>query len=350
MRVILIGLGTVGQGVAELLARHRDLYAQKIGEPIELAGALVRDPAKPREVELPASCRLTADPDELFVLEADLMIEAAGGVEFGAAQIRRALERGLDVVTANKAAVARHGTELFTLAERERRRLGIEATVAGGVPIVEMLTTCLASNAIASIAGITNGTCHFIIRAMERGRSYDEALAEAQQLGFAEADPTLDVSGRDSAEKLAILASLAFGAPVPVDAIPCKSIQGLAPDDLGDAHEQGMRVRLLGVAHRAADRTLELYNGPCLVPADSLLGRCPPEEMAAVVQGDAVPAMALAGFGAGRFPTASAVVADVIKLAASRSDREGRLNPWPIGVPPPALAPIVRDASWPVVA
>ncbi|MEM1165950.1 MAG: homoserine dehydrogenase [Planctomycetota bacterium] len=351
MRAIMIGFGTVGQGVCELLIRHRDRYAARLGEPIELAGILVRDAAKPREVAPPPGCVVTDDPHQLFTQPADMLIEVAGGVDTALPHHARALDAGLDIVTANKALVAARGNQLFAHAERTHRRIGIEATVAGGVPILETITTCLAANHITTVAGITNGTCHFIIRAMEQGRDYADALAEAHRIGFAEADPTLDVSGRDSVEKLAIMAALAFGGAVDVDAIPSRGVDQLTLEELHDADEQGMAIRLLGLARRPDDpgAPVELVNGPCLVPKDSPLGRCPADEMAVLVQGDAAPRMLIAGAGAGRFPTASAVVADVLKLAQLRGAREGTLNPWPTESLSIAPAPAGDDAM-PVVA
>ncbi|MEM9081993.1 MAG: homoserine dehydrogenase [Planctomycetota bacterium] len=335
MRISLIGFGTVGQGVAMLLQKHRELYASRVGETLELSSVLVRDASKKRDIELPSGVALTDDVDAFWDIDADLVVEVAGGVEAGFETAMRSLERGSDLVTANKAMIAAKGSEVYAKAESLGRRIGIEATVAGGVPILNMITTAMAANQIDSITGITNGTCHYIIRAMEQGQTYDEALAKATEIGFAEADPTLDVSGRDSVEKLAIMATLAFGGGVNVDEIRCDGITELTPGIVELAQSLGYSVRLVGYAQRT-EKGVGLRNGPMLVPVESTLGRCPAEEMAVEVRADAVSLMTVGGAGAGRFPTASAVVADVIEVARARfagGSSAGRLNHWPADAP-----------------
>jgi homoserine dehydrogenase len=245
------------------------------------------------------------------------------------------------VVTANKAMLAVHAPALFELAERKRRRLFFEAAVAGGVPVIQLVTQALAANKITAFAGILNGTCNFILTQMTRGGSYESALKEAQRLGFAEADPTLDVSGRDSVEKLSILASLVFGGSVAPDKILYDGITKITTDDLKSAAAVGATIKLIASARRT-EHGIELWNGPTLLPVDSPLGRITGAEMGLLVKADAVSHMFIAGEGAGRFPTASAVVADILDAARLFDSRPaGRLNAWPVGAPAARIAPMM---------
>jgi homoserine dehydrogenase len=342
LRVAIVGLGTVGQGVVDLLRRHAALYERRCGRGIDVVAALVRDVARPREVPLPPGVLVTSNVDEFFGVPADIVVEVAGGVDAARAIIERALSNGRDVVTANKALVAAHGPSLFERAEKHRRRLAFEAAVAGGVPVIQTVTTALGANEVRSFAGILNGTCNFILTAMAAGGTYNEALAEAQRRGFAEADPTLDVSGRDSVEKLAILASLAFGGPVSPDRITCEGITKLTAEDVRDAAKRGLALKLLALGTRT-DRGLELWNGPTLIPADNPLARVNGSDMGLLVHADAVKRLFIAGDGAGRFPTASAVVGDILDVARTMGARpDGPLNVWPVGAPAPTLAPLME--------
>lgn len=341
MRISIIGLGTVGQGVVALLERHGDLYAQRCGSPLQIVAALVRDAARSREFTPGGGAIVTSDPEAFFGVPSDLVVEVAGGIEPARTHVLRALRSGCDVVTANKALVGAHGEELFAAAEGVRRRLFFEAAVAGGVPAVAFVMRGLAANRLRALLGIYNGTCNFIISAMEAGGNYAEALREAQRLGFAEADPTLDVSGRDSAQKLAIMATLAFGGAVHPDAIECEGVEKLTPKDIGDAAGRGQRIRLVACAGVRPDGAVMLWNGPTLVDADSALGACTGSNMAIMAYGDAVSWASSAGDGAGRFPTASAVVGDILEIARLRELRPkaGRLNDWPTGAKPLRVAP-----------
>ena len=342
MRISIIGLGTVGQGVVALLERHRDLYAQRCGCQLQIVAAMVRDASRRREFTPGAGALVTSDREAFFATPSDLVVEVAGGIEPARTHQLEALRSGRDVVTANKALIAAHGEELFAAAEGARRRLFFEAAVAGGVPAVAFVQRALAANRLHALLGIYNGTCNFIISAMERGGSYAEALAEAQRRGFAEADPTLDVSGRDSVQKLAIMATLAFGGAVHPDAIECEGVEKLTPKDISNAAARGMRIRLVACAAARPDGSVMLWNGPTLVDASSALGSCTDANMAIMAYGDAVSWASSAGDGAGRFPTASAVVGDILEIARLRELRPqtGRLNDWPTGAQP------LRTANW----
>lgn len=341
MRIAIIGLGTVGQGVVALLERHADLYAQRCGSRLRVVAALVRDAARAREFSPRDGALVTSNADQFFSVASDLVVEVAGGIEPARTHVLRALRSGRDVVTANKALVGAHGEELFTVAEHSRRRLLFEAAVAGGVPAVAFVTRGLSANRLRALLGIYNGTCNFIISAMEQGGGYADALREAQRLGFAEADPTLDVSGRDSVQKLAIMATLAFGGAVHPDAIECEGVERLTPADIAKAVESDKRIRLVACAGIRADGAVMLWNGPTLVEAHSTLGACIGSNMAIMAYGDAVAWASSAGDGAGRFPTASAVVGDILEVARLRELRPaaGRLNDWPTGAPPLRVVP-----------
>lgn len=340
LRIAIVGLGTVGQGVVELLRRNADQYASRCGRGLQVAAALVRDSFLPREFS-PRGAVITSDPEAFWRVPSDLIVEVAGGVDPARAVVTRALESGRDVVTANKALLAIHAPSLFELAERKRRRLFFEASVAGGVPVIQLVTQALSANTITAFAGILNGTCNFILTQMARGGSYESALKDAQRLGFAEADPTLDVSGRDSVEKLSILASLAFGCAIPPDKILYDGITRVTTDDLKSAAAIGASIKLIASARRT-DHGIELWSGPTLLPNDSPLAKVSGAEMALLAKADAVSHMFISGDGAGRFPTASAVVSDILDCARLFDSRPaGRLNPWPIGAPPARIAPMM---------
>ncbi|MEM8834319.1 MAG: homoserine dehydrogenase [Planctomycetota bacterium] len=334
MRIGMIGYGTVGQGVSALLQRHREDYTRHTGAPVSLATILVRDASRMRDVEPPPGCELTDDPEAFFATPFDMLVEVAGGLDPAEDSLVRALSDGRDVVTANKALIAAKGEALFAHAEKNRARIGIEATVAGGVPVIEPLTSSLAANRIDFFAGIVNGTCNFILDRLIAGDSYDDAVREAQRLGYAEADPTLDVSGRDSLEKLAIIATIAFVGRVELDAITTRGIEGLSANDAARARDAGCAIKLLALARRDESNRVSLHNGPVLVPMEHPLARVPGADMGVLFGGDAMSNAFIAGSGAGRFPTASAVVADILRLASMSARRSGTLNRWPIDAAP----------------
>jgi homoserine dehydrogenase len=319
IRVAIVGLGTVGTGVARLLLDFGDRTARRAGLTPWLEQVVVRDIEKPRDVELPQGVlsndltRITSDPRIKAVA---LLV---GGLEPARSIMLRLLEAGKDVVTANKALLAEHGPELFDRARELGRSIAFEATVAGGIPIITNLSQCLTANQILSLTGILNGTSNFILTRMEeQGETYAEALAEAQRRGYAEADPTLDVDGTDSAQKLAILAHLAFGARVPWREIPRQGIDILDRADLRFAKELGYRIKLLAMAELVADG-LELYVSPTLVKCGTPLAEVRGVYNAVSVVGDAVGKLFFHGLGAGQMPTASAVVADLVDTLVGRT-------------------------------
>jgi homoserine dehydrogenase len=317
--VAIVGLGTVGTGVARLLLDHGDRTARHAGRTLWLKKAVVRDLNKPRDVDLPAGV-LTGSVDEV-ILDPEITVVAhlIGGLEPARTIMLRLLESGKDIVTANKALLSEHGPELFMRARELGRTIAFEAAVAGGIPIVANISQCLSANQIYSLEGILNGTSNFIITQMdERGTPYAQAVREAQALGYAESDPTMDVDGTDAAQKLAILSHLAFGATVDWSEIPRLGIDGLDPDDLKYAGELGYRIKLLAVANLAEDG-LELSVTPTLLPIGTPLAEVRNAFNAIRVMGDAVGPVFYHGLGAGQMPTASAVVADLIDTAVGRT-------------------------------
>jgi homoserine dehydrogenase len=318
MKIGMVGLGTVGTGVARVLRDQPNRIARHAGHRLELARVVVRDMAKPRSIALPPDLvtdqveRLIADP------EIPIAIELMGGVEPARTIVLNLLKNGKSVVTANKALLAEHGPELFDCARNMGRSIAFEAAVCGGIPIIANLGQSLAANQITSLRGILNGTSNFIVSRMdERNSSYAAAVAEAQRRGFAEADPTLDVDGTDAAQKLAILAHLAFGARVDWRDIPRTGIDQLDPADLRYARELGYRVRLLAVAELGED--LELHVSPTLVRMGRPLAEVREAYNAVRIVGDVVGSVFFHGLGAGQMPTASAVLADLIDTAVGRA-------------------------------
>ena len=321
LNIALIGCGTVGGGVAKLLLEQPDRLAARAGRPLVLRRVVVRDLDKPRAVGLPREM-LTTDLQQVARDPGiQVAVELAGGVDWARRAVLTLLESGKDVVTANKALLAQHGAEVFDAARRHGRAVAFEASVAGGVPIIAALTHGLAANQILSIQGILNGTSNFILTAMTEGaRSYADALADAQQRGYAEADPTLDVNGADAAHKLAILAHIAFGVPVPLSAIERRGIADVDPLDVRFAGELGYVIKLLAEAF-LLDGQLALHVSPVLLRRMAPLAQVRGAYNAIYVVGDAVGDVLFYGQGAGQMPTASAVVADLIDLAVGRAQR-----------------------------
>jgi homoserine dehydrogenase len=318
-KVGLIGLGTVGSGVARLLTEHADRIARRAGRPVRLAWVAVRDLKKPRQVGL-GGIPVTDQPQRLIDdPELDVVVEAMGGVEPALPYVLGALAAGKHVVTANKALLAEHGAQIFKQARTAGRAVAFEGSVGGGIPIVQAIGFALAANQIQSLAAILNGTCNFILTKMTGdGMPYDEALKEAQRLGFAEADPTLDVDGTDTAHKLAILAQLAFETDVQIDAIPRQGIDRLHLADLKYAGELSYAIKLLALAKLSA-AGLELRVAPTLVKRGTPLAEVRGAYNAIRVVGDAVGDTLFYGRGAGAMPTASAVVGDVIDVVTGRA-------------------------------
>lgn len=318
-KVGIVGLGTVGSGVARLLLDYGDRTARHAGRTLWLEKVVVRDVSKPRDCTLPKGVlsddlkTITGNP------EITTVAHLVGGLEPARSIMIALLESGKDVVTANKALLAEHGPELFDLARELGRSIAFEASVAGGIPIIANISQCLSANQIESLTAILNGTSNFILTQMEEQEwDYAEALREAQRLGYAEADPTMDVDGTDTAQKLAILSHLAFGARVHWRDIPRRGIDTLDIADMNYAKELGYRIKLLAVAELEPDG-LELHVSPTLVKIGTPLAEVRGAFNAISVVGDAVGPVFFHGLGAGQMPTASAVVADMIDTVVGRT-------------------------------
>jgi homoserine dehydrogenase len=312
----LAGLGTVGSAVVRLLAQHRDALAQRCGRAIDVVAVSARDPARTRDLG-GATPRWVADPVALATdPEIDVFVELMGGEGDPAKRaVEAALSGAKSVVTANKALLAKHGFELATLAEQNGVALNFEAAVGGAIPIVKTLREGLAGNSLARVYGILNGTCNYILTRMEQERlSFAECLKDAQRLGYAEADPTFDVEGFDTAQKLAILASIAFGTQVNPEAVFVEGISSIAAEDLEAASELGYRVKLLGVAVRTA-QGIEQRVHPTMVPKESAIAQVMGVTNAVSIDAEGILPITLVGPGAGGDATASAVVTDLSDIA-----------------------------------
>jgi homoserine dehydrogenase len=312
----LLGIGTVGGGVLKIHRQNRAGLEAKAGCRLRIAAVADRDVTSPRAGLTLADWPLTTDVDRVLTDPAvAVVIELIGGLEPARTFILRAIAAGKHVVTANKALVATHGRELFEAARRRGVLLGFEAAVAGGVPIIRALRDGLAANRIVSLYGIVNGTSNYILTKMtEEGQEFREALREAQAAGYAEADPTLDIEGIDSAHKLQILASLAFRTPVDLKEIHTEGISAISAEEIANARELGYRIKLLAIA-KAADGGLEARVHPTMIPAASPLSTVSGVFNAIFVEGDAVGDQMFYGKGAGQMPTASAVWSDAIEFA-----------------------------------
>jgi homoserine dehydrogenase len=316
LRVGIAGLGTVGGGLLRLLAAHGSDLAARIGREVEIAGVSARHRDRDRGVDI-SGLAWFDDPVALAgSAEVDIFVELIGGEDGPAkAAIQAALARGASVVTANKALLARHGTELATLAEANGATIGFEAAIAAGIPIVKAIRESLTGNAIARVYGILNGTCNYILTTMEEeGREFGEVLAEAQAKGYAEADPSFDIGGIDTAHKLALLTSLAFGTQVDLDAVYVEGIADITAADIEAAADFGYRIKLLGVAQRT-ESGIEQRVHPTLVRQGSAIAEVGDVYNAVVAEGDFVGEVMLSGRGAGAGPTASAVAADIVDIA-----------------------------------
>ena len=316
VRLGLAGFGTVGQGLVSILTESSDWIERRLGRPVRVAAAAVRDPGKPRPVALPEGTRITANPLELAAAEdVDIVVELMGGLTSAYDLIRLALTSGKHVVTANKHLLAERGEELFALAAAKGVGLYYEASVCGGIPIVQTLKESLAGNHILAVTGILNGTSNFILSRMtKKGLSYAEALKKAQKKGYAEADPTLDVEGLDAAHKLIVLIRLAYGRDYPLAALPVTGVTAITPLDIAYAREFGCEVKLIGQA-KMADGKIMAGVHPMLLSKSYLLAQVSGAFNAVRVVGDAVGAVMLYGQGAGGRPTGSAVLADIMALA-----------------------------------
>jgi homoserine dehydrogenase len=319
--IALVGCGTVGGGVARLLLEQPERLAARAGRELVLRRVVIRDPHKERVECLPRSLLTTSLDDALRDPSIQIVAELVGGVDWARRAVLAVLEAGKDVVTANKALLATRGAEVFDTARRHGRAVAFEASVAGGIPIIAALTQGLAANQILALQGILNGTCNFILTNMtEEGTAYADALAEAQRLGYAEADPTLDVDGTDASHKLAILSQIAYGVAVPPEKIARRGIDGIDAADIRFAGELGYVIKLLAEAFQG-NEGLALHVSPVLLRKTTPLAQVRGAYNAIHVVGDAVGDTFYYGRGAGSMPTASAVTADIIDLAVGRAQR-----------------------------
>ncbi|MBX9609606.1 MAG: homoserine dehydrogenase [Gammaproteobacteria bacterium] len=310
----VLGLGTVGCGTLNVLARNRDEIARRAGRNIEVVAAAARDLARKRPISV-EGIRLTDDPysvvDDPSI---EIVVELIGGTDPARELVLRALDNGKDVVTANKALIALHGNEVFARAQAQGLTVAFEAAVAGGIPVIKTLREALAGNTVEWLAGIINGTCNFMLTAMyERGANFADVLAEAQALGYAEADPSFDIDGIDAAHKLTILASIAFGIPLQFAKVHVEGIRSLTLEDVRHADQLGYRIKHLAFAKRGAEG-IELRVHPTLVPRRVMLAHVNGVMNGILLRGDAVGPLLLSGAGAGADATASSVVADIVDV------------------------------------
>lgn len=314
IKVGLLGLGVVGGGTWKVLARNAGEISRRAGRNIEVTRVAVRDLAKARAL-LGDAVELGTDPFAVVRDPSiDIVVELIGGDTLARELVLEAIAKGKHVVTANKALLAKHGTEIFAAASAKGVMVAFEAAVAGGIPIIKAMREGLTANRIEWVAGIINGTTNFILSEMRsRGLPFATVLAEAQKLGYAEADPTFDIEGVDAAHKLTLLASLAFGIPVQFDKAHIEGISKLASEDIKLAERLGYRIKLLGITKRRPNG-IELRVHPALVPSSSLLANVEGAMNAVLVRGDAVGQTLYYGKGAGEEPTASAVVADIVDV------------------------------------
>lgn len=345
VNVAIVGMGTVGTGVAKVLLREPDRITRRAGRPVQLRRAVVKNLQRPRDIQLPEGV-LTDDVQQVISdKDVHVAIHLVGGIHPAREIMLALLDSGKDVVTANKALLCEHGDELFAAARERGRTIAFEAAVAGGIPIIAVVGQCLAANQITSISAILNGTSNFILTRMVRENwSYQQALTSAQELGYAEADPTLDIDGTDAAQKLVVLTQLAFGMKVPLSAFPRQGIDTLELADLTYATELGYTVKLLAVS-RLVDGQLEMHVLPTLVRRHSPLAEIHGAFNAIALVGDVVGETWYSGPGAGQMPTASAVVADLIDTVAGRTRLTfPRLEIWR-EKPPFAIQPSEKIVS-----
>jgi homoserine dehydrogenase len=331
VKVGLVGFGTVGCGVAKLILEDADSIAAKTGLRLELACVVDIDTESPRPIKLPDAV-LTNDPDRLLKDDSiQIGVELVGGTDAAKDIQLKMLAAGKDVVTANKALLAEHGNELYRAAHKNDRCIAFEASCAGGIPIVSGIRTGLAANEIRAMYGIVNGTCNYILSNMTaRDEDFSKALTQAQEKGYAEADPTLDISGGDSAHKLAILASIAFGYEIKLEDIFVEGIEAISKDDIRYGGEMGYVLKLLAIGQKDKQNRVSLRVHPSFIAKDNSLARVDGPFNAVSIFGSAVGQVTYYGRGAGMMPTASAVVSDIIDVALGNSAttfRHLRLQP-----------------------
>jgi homoserine dehydrogenase len=329
--VAVIGFGTVGTGVVRLLLEDPDRLAGAAGCRLQLRRVCDVDLDRPRDVAVPAGL-LTSDAEACLAdPDVHVVVETVGGTTVAVDLMKEALAAGKDVVTANKAALAKRGQELFEAARRADRSISFEASCAAGIPIIRAVRDGLVANRLLAVTGILNGTCNYILSRMtSTGAAYDDALAQAQAKGYAEADPTLDVSGEDARHKLAILAALGFGTQVDLDDVYVEGIEGVSPHDIQFGAQLGYVLKLLAIGRASADG-LSLRVHPTFIPDTSPLATVSGADNAVLVTGHAVGDTFYTGPGAGELPTASSIVADVIDVALGRARQTFRHVAWLAG-------------------
>jgi homoserine dehydrogenase len=336
LKIGVAGLGTVGASVVQLLEKHAGQIERRTGRSLTVTAVSARNRTRDRGIDTSGFTWFDNPLTMAKEAELEIFVELIGGEDGPAEQsVRAALSRGVHVVTANKALIAKHGVDLARVAEANNACLNYEAAVAGGIPIVKTMRESLAGNEVSRVYGILNGTCNYILTRMEaEGISFEDCLADAQRLGYAEADPTFDIEGNDTAHKLAILTSLAFGTEIDADSIFMEGITSITTADIQAADELGFRIKLLGVAQRT-DTGIEQRVHPTMVPKSSAIARIDGVLNAVAVDGDYVGEIVLVGPGAGGNATASSVVADITDIA--RGDQTPVL-----GMPATDLVPYER--------
>lgn len=333
LKIGIAGLGNVGASVFQLLAEHGELLLDRTGRDIRVTAISARSKGKNRNIDISSvkwhdnAVDIANDPD------VDVVVELIGGADGTAHElVKAALERGKPVVTANKALLGKRGAEILSLLKKSKGSVSFEAAVAGGIPVIKGLREGLAANRVKAVFGILNGTCNFILSEMSQtGRDFADVLKEAQDKGYAEADPSFDIDGIDAAHKLSILSGLAFGCVPDVDHIEIRGIRNITPLDIAFAHDLGYRIKLLGIA-RQTEKGVEQSVEPCLVPKDSPIAAVEGALNAVYVDGDYVGKVLMMGYGAGGNPTASAVVADIVDVARGRALPLLAMDPGKIGL------------------
>ncbi|WP_176083211.1 homoserine dehydrogenase [Martelella sp. HB161492] len=340
LKIGVAGLGTVGASLVRIIHERQNSLAVACGRPIKVVAVSARDRTKDRGVDLSGMTWFDSAAEMARVADIDVLVELVGGASGIAREaVEAALERGLHVVTANKALLADCGVELATLAEDKGVLLNFEAAVAGGIPVIKAIRESLTGNNISRVYGIMNGTCNYILTRMEReGLSFDACLKEAQRLGYAEADPTFDIEGNDTAHKLAILTSLAFGCQISADDIYLEGISNITLEDIQAASELGYRIKLLGVAQRT-EGGIEQRVHPTMVPHDTVIAQVDGVTNAVALESDVLGDLLMVGPGAGGNATASAVLGDIADIAKSRP---GEQRVPALGRPARSLEPYRR--------
>jgi homoserine dehydrogenase len=336
LRLGLAGLGNVGASLARLIEAKSDALASRASRAIEIVAVSARDRTRDRGVDV-SGFEWFDDPVQMASqAQIDVFVELIGGADGPAHEaVKAALGRGIPVVTANKALLAHHGVSLARLAARKGTQILFEAAVAGGIPIIKTMRESLSGNDVSRVYGILNGTCNYMLTRMEaEGIAFDDCLADAQRLGYAEADPTFDIGGFDAAHKLAILTSLAFGCEIDLDSVFIEGISTVTNDDIAAAAELGYRIKLLAVAQRT-ETGIEQRVHPTMIPSSSAMAQVDGVTNAVAVDSDLLGSILLAGPGAGGEATASAVLSDVMDVA-------GGVLPPTLGLPPAKLVPYKR--------